>query len=471
MTVVADRRLATDLLDPDGSLDDLRRREYGRLDATATVYLDYTGGGLASDTQISAHADYLRHCVLGNPHSASRPSIAASLEAERARHAVLAFLGARPDDYECVFTANASAALKLVGEAYPWCPGGAFALTADNHNSVNGIRELARRAGACVEYVPVTAPELRIDRDAMATTLAAPPRGPRLLAFPAQSNYSGVQHPLDIVAQAHEHGWDVLLDASAYVPTNRLDLAAVGADFVALSIYKICGHPTGVGCLVARRDRLAALRRPWFAGGTVTIASVGAGSHYLHDGAAGFEDGTLNYASLPAVTNGLAHVEAVGREVIHRRVGVLTAWLLDLLPTLRHHNGAPLVSVLGPATTEARGGTVTFLVRDPGGDAVDGRRIEVLAGDRGIAVRSGCFCNPGAGEAALGIDAATLAPWFGRQRPVTFDELASGMRRSGHTLGAVRVSFGVATNATDAACLGEFLHDLIDLLAAPEWVR
>ncbi len=77
MTVVADRRLATDLLDPDGSLDDLRRREYGRLDATATVYLDYTGGGLASDSQISAHADYLRHCVLGNPHSASRPSIAA----------------------------------------------------------------------------------------------------------------------------------------------------------------------------------------------------------------------------------------------------------------------------------------------------------------------------------------------------------------------------------------------------------
>ncbi len=212
-----------------------------------------------------------------------------------------------------MFTANASAALKLVGEAYPWCPGGAFALTADNHNSVNGIRELARQAGACVEYVPVTAPELRIDRDAMATTLAAPPRGPRLLAFPAQSNYSGVQHPLDIVAQAHGHGWDVLLDASAYVPTNRLDLAAVRADFVACRCTRSAAIPPGSAVCVVRRERLPALRRPWFAGGTVTVASVGADGHYLHDRAAGFEDGTMNYLNLPAVTAGLAHVAASAR--------------------------------------------------------------------------------------------------------------------------------------------------------------
>src|SRR4051794_9080871 len=237
MSVVADRSPAAEVLDPDGSLADLREREYGRLDATGTVYLDYTGGGLAAESQITAHAHYLRCCVLGNPHSGSLPSLAATAGVERARGSVLAFLGASPDEYECVFTANASAALKLVGEAYPWEPGGAFALTADNHNSVNGIRELARRAGACFEYVPVRAPELRVDHDALARTLRAPRRGRRLFAFPAQSNYSGVQHALDIVDEAHGHGWDVLLDASAYVATNRLDLDAVGADFVALSIY------------------------------------------------------------------------------------------------------------------------------------------------------------------------------------------------------------------------------------------
>ena len=73
-----------------------------------------------------------------------------------------------------------------------------------------------------------------------------------------------------------------------------------------LSFYKIFGYPTGVGCLLARRSALVKLRRPWFAGGTITIASVqGEGWHYLIPGEAGFEDGTVNYLNLPAVAIGV----------------------------------------------------------------------------------------------------------------------------------------------------------------------
>ena len=114
--------------------------------------------------------------------------------------------------------------------------------------------------------------------------------------------------------------------------------------FVVASFYKVCGYPTGVGCLLVRRDRLGALRRPWFAGGTVTIASVAADGHYLRDGAAGFEDGTVDYLGLPAITIGLAHVEAVGRHAIHERVTILTAWLLERLSTLHHGDGTPVVA-------------------------------------------------------------------------------------------------------------------------------
>jgi molybdenum cofactor sulfurtransferase len=60
----------------------------------------------------------------------------------------------RPDEYAAIFTANASTALKLVGESYPFGEGGDhFLLTFDNHNSVNGIREFARRKKAGVTYV------------------------------------------------------------------------------------------------------------------------------------------------------------------------------------------------------------------------------------------------------------------------------------------------------------------------------
>ena len=143
--------------DPDGALAELRRLEYARLDEGGQVYLDYTGGGLHAASQIEAHAELLRARVLGNPHSNSPTSLASTELVERARRVVREFFNAPPDDYLCVFTANASAALRLVGESYRFAPGGTFALTADNHNSVNGIREFARRQGAEVVYVPVTA--------------------------------------------------------------------------------------------------------------------------------------------------------------------------------------------------------------------------------------------------------------------------------------------------------------------------
>lgn len=55
-----------------------------------------------------------------------------------------------------VFTANATAALKLVGEAYPFAAGGCYVLSADSHNSVHGIREYATHRGARICYIPAT---------------------------------------------------------------------------------------------------------------------------------------------------------------------------------------------------------------------------------------------------------------------------------------------------------------------------
>jgi molybdenum cofactor sulfurtransferase len=115
--------------------------------------------------------------------------------------------------------------LRLVGEAYPFQPGDRFLLTFDNHNSVNGIREFARARGAETTYAPSVAPDLRMDEPVLARYLTeVSGEHHNLFAYPAQSNFSGVQHLPKWIVQAHEHGWDVLLDAAAFVPTNRLDL-------------------------------------------------------------------------------------------------------------------------------------------------------------------------------------------------------------------------------------------------------
>ena len=132
------------------ALDDLRAREYARLDATGQVYLDYTGGGLYAERQLREHLDLLSHNVFGNPHSHNPTSQAMTCLVDQARAYVLEFFNAPPDEYVAIFTQNASGALKLVGEAYPFGPGDHYLLTFDNHNSVNGIREFARQKGAAV---------------------------------------------------------------------------------------------------------------------------------------------------------------------------------------------------------------------------------------------------------------------------------------------------------------------------------
>ena len=449
--------------DPVGALAELRRTEYARLDRTDQVYLDYTGGGLHAASQIDAHAELLRTEVLGNPHSNNPTSLATTHLVERARQRVLDYFNAA-DAYLCVFTANASAALRLVGEAYPFEPDGSFALTFDNHNSVNGIREFARRRGATVSYVPVVAPDLRVDRGALSDVLGRSDRSAKnLFAFPAQSNFSGVQHPLDLIAEAHEHGWDVLLDAAAYVPTNRLDLALARPDFVALSFYKMFGFPTGVGCLLIRKDRRQVLQRPWFAGGTITIASVQGDGHYLHSDEAGFEDGTVDYLNLPAIETGLDHLERLGRDAVHSRVVDLTAWLLDALTGLCHSNGSPIADILGPRDTRERGGTITFLMRDRDGRPIDDRRIEELANREDISLRTGCFCNPGAGEIAHHLAAADMVKWFGRGQAMSFLDLREELLAENDLLvAAVRISVGVATNFADVYRFMCFVQGFVD---------
>ncbi len=445
-------------------LDDLRAAEYQRLDAADHVYLDYTGSGLHAASQVRLHAELLNRHVLGNPHSASLTSTQTTGLVEDARRAVLEWFNAA-GEYTAIFTLNASGALKHVGESYPFGAGGRFLLTADNHNSVNGIREFARARGAGVEYAPLTFPDLRIDRARLASLLAAPPdrSAPRLFAFPAQSNFSGVKHPLELVAAARDAGWDVLLDAAAFVPTNRLDLRAVGPDFVTVSFYKMFGYPTGVGCLLVRNGALARLQRPWFAGGTVNFATVQGRRHVLAPGEAAFEDGTLNFLAIPAVAIGLAHLDAVGIDVIQTRVRCLTGWLLERLLDLRHSNGRPMVRIYGPATTESRGGVVTLNFYDPDGHLLDYRRVEELAGERRISLRTGCFCNPGAGETAEGITEADIAAAVATANDITLPRFLQILtHRGGKSAGAIRVSFGIASNLADAERFLAFAADLRD---------
>lgn len=442
--------------------DGLRAQEFARLDRLGHVYVDYTGGGLFGESQVRRHAELLTSTVLGNPHSTNPTSAVATEGVARCRRRVLEFFNADPEEYVLIFTSNASGALKLVGESYPFGDGDQFLLTYDNHNSVVGIRAFDRVGKAKTKYVPVMPPDMRVSTETLRHFLSGSPEARnKLFAFPAQSNFSGVQHPLEWIREAQELGWDVLLDAAAYVPTSRLDLGRWHPDYVTLSFYKMFGYPTGVGALIARRKALQKLHRPWFAGGTITWASVLAESHSLSPGSEGFEDGTLNYTSLPAVEIGLDFLDSVGMDTVHTRVNALAEWLIQELSVLRHRGGGRLARIYGPLEMEGRGGTVALNLYNAQGTHMDHRVVEEKANQWGISLRTGCFCNPGAGEMALGLERGEVLTCLRQSGDrMTLDEFRQCI--DGKSTGAVRISFGIASNFADALTVLRFFQGFLD---------
>jgi selenocysteine lyase/cysteine desulfurase len=126
-----------------------------------------------------------------------------------------------------------------------------------------------------------------------------------------------------------------------------------------------------------------------------------------------------------------------------------------------------MVRLYGPANMVMRGGTVTLNFYDPQGHLVDYRRVEELAGEARISLRTGCFCNPGAGESAEDLSEedmrAGIAQIGGDINLLRFSQAMQ--ERGGKSAGAIRVSTGIASNWADVARFLAFVDGLRDQTA------
>ncbi|RPD57927.1 PLP-dependent transferase [Lentinus tigrinus ALCF2SS1-7] len=436
-------------------VDALRRSDFGRLERSGETYVDYMGGSLYPESLIRVHAGFLTRSILGNTHSVSNASRLSAACASEARQAVLAFFRA-PPGYTVVFTANATAALKLVGEAFPFSEGSSYVLCADAHNSVHGIRKFATARGAGVHYIDSPAQGGVEESEAQAVLRQHRPcgagAGACLFALTGQSNISSSKNPLSLIQFAASQGYSTLLDAAALAPTSTISLAETPVDAMAISFYKMFGFPTGVGALVVKESFLARLERPWFAGGTVDVVqapgTIVTMTGELHER---FEDGTINYLNLPAITDGLRFLSAY-LPFLPLRLSSLTRHLITSLSDLRHDTtGTPLVQILSrPPRKVLRsvgeqsdtGSVVALLFLFPSGQMIPNSFVEYAAQRHNISLRTGCMCNPGGAAALLGLrQAMSELPCDATLR--AFEQ------RMGRELGVVRISLGLASDFRD----------------------
>ena len=435
----------------------LRATNYKRLDKDNHIYMDYTGGNLYSTTQLEEHLQLLSNNTFGNPHSTNPTSSFSTKLVEEARERIIEFFNA--EDYFCVFTANASGALKIVGECYPFEDDGHFALFTDNHNSVNGIREYCVSVGGELDTIKMNVEDLSVSGDDLMKSLKGSTKKNRLLAYPAQSNVSGIKHDLKWIAKAQDLGWDVLLDAAAFVPTSILDLKKYTPDYVSVSFYKIFGYPTGLGCLLIKKSSFSKLHKKWFAGGTVKFASAKVAYHFLNDNHERFENGTLNYLDIPALKIGLDYIDSIGMMRLNERVASLMEYLCMNLRDLRHSNGVKQLHIFGHPARKNTGGTMIMSFINSDGSKIEFEVVDEFANESKISLRSGCFCNPGLDETTNCIGTEEIATYFKNRDPNEYVDIIEQLKRM---RGATRISVGIATVKSDLDAFVSFVKSFKD---------
>jgi cysteine desulfurase/selenocysteine lyase len=386
----------------------LAREVHGR----PVAYLD--SGASAQRVLASIQAvDRYERAHHSNVHRGSHTlSAEATAAYEGARATVADHLGAT-DRREVVFVRNATEAINLVARAWGdanLSAGDRVLLTEmEHHSNIVPWQQLAERAGATVDWAPVDDDGL-LEIDAFAALLE---RGPKLVAVAHVSNVLGTENPVAEIARlAHEAGALLLVDGAQAAPKLPLDVAALGADFYALTGHKLYA-PTGIGALWGKLELLREMP-PFLGGGSMIRKVTKAGTTYA-DPPARFEAGTPPIAQAIGMASALRWLDGLGMEVVLAHERAIAAYALERLAEV------PGLRVFGPPPRPERVGPVSFEL-----DGVHAHDVSEILDRHGVAVRAGHHCAQPLME-RLGVAATARASFGVYTTEEEIDRLVEGL--------------------------------------------
>jgi cysteine desulfurase/selenocysteine lyase len=266
--------------------------------------------------------------------------------------------------------------LNLLAHVLPFGPGDEVVITEMEHHSNIVPWQLAcQRVGATLRWIGLT-DDGRLDYADLERVITD---RTKVVAFVHQSNLLGtVNDVAAVTARARAGGAKVVVDGSQSVPHLPVDVAALGVDALAFTGHKMCG-PTGIGVLWAKLELLEELP-PFLGGGEMIDVVTMEGSTWApppHK----YEAGTPPIAQAVGLGAAVDYLSELGMSAIHEHEVALTSYLLDGLAAV------PGLRVIGPTTTESRGGAVSFVL-----DGIHPHDVGQLLDESGVAVRVGHHC-------------------------------------------------------------------------------
>jgi cysteine desulfurase / selenocysteine lyase len=310
-----------------------------------------------------------------------------------------------------VFTKSATESINLVAFGLAWSlrPGDEILISEiEHHANLVPWQQLALRTGATLKWFKEL-PDGRLDVDPSLVTSRT-----KIVAVTGQSNVTGVMPPLREIGElAHSVGALFLVDGAQLVPHHPVSVASIGADFLAFSGHKMLG-PLGLGVLYGRYAALDALP-PFLTGGSM-IEVVRMEETTFLPPPAKFEPGVPAVSLAAGLGAAVDYLTALGMDNVAAHEEALTAHALAVVGAI------PGVRVLGPTTTENRGGTVAFEV-----EGVHAHDVGQVLDELGIAIRTGHHCAWPL-HRTLGCQASNRASFYVYNTLDEVDALADGIR-------------------------------------------
>ena len=344
---------------------------------------------------------------------------------ESARQAIAAFVGADRD--EIAFTKNATEALNEVayvlsderaGDLYVGEGDTVVITELEHHANLVPWQELCARTGATLKWYSMTE-DGRIDLDSLELDDSV-----KVVAFTHQSNVTGAVADVDeLVRRARAVGAMVVVDACQSVPHMAVDFHALDVDFAAFSGHKMCG-PNGVGVLYGKEELLKKLP-PFLTGGSM-IEIVKMEKTTFAEPPTRFEAGTQMTSQVVGLGAAVKFLEEVGMDNIHAHEKKLTERALRQLKEI------PGLRIIGPETTENRGGAISFTV-----EGVHPHDLGQVLDDHGVSIRVGHHCAWPL-HRACGAQSTARASFYLYNTEEEVDKLVDAIK-------AAREFFGVAS--------------------------
>lgn len=351
----------------------LNRLVYGK----PLVYLDNAATTQKPKCVISAISDYYLNYNSNIHRGVHRLSQEATDEYEKSRKIIKEFINAK-NASEIIFTRGTTEGINLVANSFvrPRLNEGDEVLITyiEHHSNIVPWQIVCEETGAKLKVAPINdAGELVFEEFEKLLTEKV-----KFVSVVYVSNSLGTINPIEeIIKKAHSKGIPVLIDAAQAVQHIKIDVRALGCDFLAFSGHKIYG-PTGIGVLYGKEEHLEKMR-PYQGGGDM-IKSVSFERTIYNDLPYKFEAGTPNIEGAIGLGKAIEYVDQIGFDFIVEHESQLLKYAHEKLSEI---DG---LKIIGTASRKAS--VVSFVL-----DNVHPHDVGTMLDVDGVAVRTGHHCT------------------------------------------------------------------------------